>query len=185
MRNETGQLRWNPDRAGGCFIVDTPGVKVYIGRTPKESVEYGGLTLTLEQSRLRWGAVSITAAEPPSGGSGDVLAPGRYLIAATGDVRNTGATYVSPEPDQITTAADYGGADGEAPILCEGLAAVIHLSKISRACHALPAGRVGEPNRGNPCRRGRRRLLGTARCASQNHLVRAGHSVKRILRSFF
>ncbi|MBQ1455059.1 MAG: hypothetical protein IIZ25_04350, partial [Thermoguttaceae bacterium] len=112
-------------------IVDTPGVKVYIGRTPKESVEYGGLTLTLEQSRLRWGAVSITAAEPPSGGSGDVLAPGRYLIAATGDVRNTGAKYVSPEPDQITTAADYGGADGEAPILCEGLGAVIHLSKIS------------------------------------------------------
>ncbi|MBQ1455154.1 MAG: cellulase family glycosylhydrolase [Thermoguttaceae bacterium] len=131
MRNETGQLRWNPDRKSGCFIVDTPGVKVYIGRTPKESVEYGGLTLTLEQSRLNWGAISMTAVRAPGGARDDTLTPGRYLIAATGDVRNSGAKYVFPKPDQITSAADYGGCDGEAPILCEGLGAVIHLSKIS------------------------------------------------------
>lgn len=139
MRNETGELRWNPSWGSGYFMVDTAGVKVYIGRTLSKSAVFNGLSLELGKSRHDWGAISMTAVQTPDDTGDGTLAPGRYLIAATGEASNSGAKYAFPKLDpksnqksnQITTAGGYGGSNGTAPILCEGLHAVAHLPKIS------------------------------------------------------
>lgn len=127
VTNEFGELTWNFEQEGaGYFTVDTPGVKVLTGFVRGRSFELGGVRLAPGQTRLDWTSVSITAAraESPETLERDgkkLLAPGRYLIAATGMVQNTGAKFVEYAEGQITTAKKYGGSPGWEPVLCEGV----------------------------------------------------------------
>ena len=132
--NEFGELRWNTQIEGaGFFTVDTPGVKVFTGFVRDRTFALDGITLTPGKTRLDWTTVSITAAsgQTPKAAQKDgkpILAPGRYLIAATGLVQNTDARFVEYEPGKITMASAYGGSRGEAPALCEGIPLDLTLS---------------------------------------------------------
>ncbi|MBR2694043.1 MAG: hypothetical protein IKE69_07490 [Thermoguttaceae bacterium] len=135
IRNEFGELRWNweePD--GGYFTVDTRGVKVFTGFVRGRSFEFKGLTLTPGATRLDWTTVSLTAVRPPSEetcSEDGILAPGRYLLAATGLVRNTDAVFKEYGEGKITAAEEYGGTMGTAPALCEGIPLTLELNSLS------------------------------------------------------
>ena len=127
ITNEFGELRWNTELdAAGYFTVDTPGVKVFTGFVRNRAFDFNGLTLRPGTTRLDWATVSMTAAasNAPSAfkkGGKPALAPGRYLIAATGMVQNTGTVFVEVDDGLISTAPGHGGYIGEAPVLCEGV----------------------------------------------------------------
>ena len=74
--------------------------------------------------------VSLTAARPVSA-EGGVLAPGRYLLAATGLVRNTDAVFKEYDEGKLTAAEAYGGSMGAAPVLCEGIPLTLELNGLS------------------------------------------------------
>lgn len=125
--NEFGQLRWNTEIDGaGYFTVDTPGVKILTGFVRDRKFAFDGMTLAPGKTHLDWTTVSITAAsaQTPKEAQKDgkpVLAPGRYLIAATGLVQNTDAVFVEYDAGKISTAGAYGGSPGTEPVLCEGI----------------------------------------------------------------
>ena len=56
--------------------------------------------------------------------------PGSYLITASGLVMNTGAKIVELPGGKITTAGAYGGNQGTAPVLCEGIPMTFDIKKI-------------------------------------------------------
>ncbi|MGI5831549.1 MAG: cellulase family glycosylhydrolase [Thermoguttaceae bacterium] len=132
IRNEFGQLRWNrQDPEAGFFTVDTRGVKVFTGFVRGRSFEFDGLTLTPGITRLDWTTVSLTAINPPSDGEEGVLAPGRYLLVATGLIRNTDAVFKEYGEGKLTAAAEYGGSMGRVPVLCEGIPLSLELKNIA------------------------------------------------------
>ena len=133
VTNEFGELNWNFEKENaGYFTVKTPGVKVFTGFVRDRAFDLGGITLKPGKTRLDWTTVSITLAtgESPKAAQNEgqaILTPGRYLIAATGLVQNTDAKFVEMSPNQISTAGDYGGNPGHAPVLCEGIPAELTL----------------------------------------------------------
>ncbi|MBO7725769.1 MAG: hypothetical protein J6S40_04820, partial [Thermoguttaceae bacterium] len=132
IRNEFGELRWNwKEPEGGFFTVDTQGVKVFTGFVRGRSFEFEGLTLTPGATRMDWTTVSLTAANLSAAGEKGTLAPGRYLLAATGLVRNTDAVFKVYEEGKLTAASDYGGSGGESPVLCEGIPLTLELNGLS------------------------------------------------------
>ena len=146
IRNEFGELRWNwQEPEAGFFTVDTPGVKVFTGFVRGRSFEFGGLTLTPGKTRMDWTTVSLTAANPPAGNEKGTLSAGRYLLAATGLVRNTDAVFKVYDEGKLTAASRYGGSMGEAPVLCEGVPLTLDLAEIApeRAC-AYPLNEAGD-----------------------------------------
>lgn len=127
VRNEFGELYWNYDgESGGYFMVDAPNTKVFTGFVRGRSFEYKGLTLRPGKTRLDWTTISLVKASgAPS--TADDLAAGRYLLAASGLMQNTGTVFKKVPPDRISTAKGYGGVAGTAPILCEGIPATLTL----------------------------------------------------------
>lgn len=133
IRNEFGELRWNTqDPEAGFFTVDTAGVKIFTGFVKGRSFEFGGLTLTPGAARLDWATISLTAVHkvPAAEKTGAPLAPGRYLLAATGLIQNTDAVFKDYGNGKITVASHYGGSMGHAPVLCEGVPFTLDLHQI-------------------------------------------------------
>jgi len=131
VRNEFGELYWRTGADGYCQV-DTPRTKLFTGFVRGRTFEFKGLTLTPGATRLDWTTVSLTQA---AGEAGDgALGRGRYLLAATGEMQNTGEALKQVPPDKVSTASGYDGVGGTAPILCEGIAATVTLN--------LPAARV-------------------------------------------
>lgn len=127
IRNEFGELYWNFDAdTGGYFTVDTPNTKIFTGFVRDRSFTYRGLALQPGKTRLDWATISLVRT---TGGpaSGDLLAPGRYLLAATGLMHNTGTVLKQVDKDLVSTAKGYAGVPGTAPILCEGIPATLTL----------------------------------------------------------
>jgi len=127
IRNEFGELYWNFDaQTGGYFTVDTPNTKVFAGFVRNRSFEYKDLTIQPGKTRLDWTTISLVKASGSPAKEGELTA-GRYLLAASGLMHNTGTVFKAPSPEKISTATGYGGIPGTAPILCEGIPAVLTL----------------------------------------------------------
>lgn len=142
VRNEFGELYWSADYADGYFTVDTPRTKVFTGFVRGRTFAFKGLALTPGETRLDWTTISLTQA---SGEPGDArLGPGRYLLAATGDMQNTGEVLKPVPPDKVSTASGYGGVGGTAPILCEGIPATITLDLPAARVHAWALDQAGD-----------------------------------------
>ena len=129
IRNEFGQLYWNFDaQAGGHFMVDTPNTKLFTGFVRDRTFAFRGLSLRPGKTRLDWTTISLVKARGPSAAEGD-LSPGNYLLAASGLMHNSGAVLRQVPPDRISGAGGYKGANGTAPILCEGIPATLTLKR--------------------------------------------------------
>lgn len=132
----TGEITWNWQVEGaGYFMVDTPNTKVFSGYVRGRSFDYKGMTLTPGKSRFDWLTLSLTNTAPSDVCSDKTLAPGKYLLAATGLVHNTGARIMDVGAGQLTFSEQVGGAKGTGPVLCEGIDAVITFPSLGgRVC---------------------------------------------------
>ncbi|MBO7510555.1 MAG: hypothetical protein J6T35_05155 [Bacteroidales bacterium] len=143
MKSSTGEITWNWQEPGaGYFMVDTRNTKVFSGFVRKRSFTYRGMTLRPARNRLDWLTLSLTLAEAfDQARPGNLLRPGRYLLAATGLVQNTDMKIVSvsENPQKLSISRPDGGRLGTAPILCEGIAAEISFSGLKNRvrCYAL------------------------------------------------
>ena len=133
--NEFGELKWTfPKRNEGRFVVDTARCKVFSGFVT-EPCEFDAVKLEVGKTNLGWATVSLVKATDVSGSEekNGVLSKGRYLLTATGELRNTNAVVKLVGDNQITTASAFGGSNGEAPSLCEGIPATITLAGVRDA----------------------------------------------------
>ena len=127
--NEFGELKWNfQKRDKGFFVVDAARCKVFSGFVT-EPTRFDAVKLEIGKTILDWATVSLVKAKGVSGTEekNGVLSKGSYLLTATGELRNTDAVYKITEDNSITSAGAYGGSNGRAPALCEGIPATITL----------------------------------------------------------
>ena len=110
-------------------MVDSRNTKVFTGFVRGRSFEYKGLSLKPGKTRLDWLTLSLTLAHPAGeAASREMLRPGRYLLAATGLVQNTGQKIVPLDmPERISSSQEDGGSFGKSPVLCEGIPATLTL----------------------------------------------------------
>lgn len=113
--SDTGEIAWQvePGKVGsGVFTVVAPRVKVLSGFVAERKFSLGDVELAVGKTRLGFATVSLLERN------------GRYLLAATGAMHNTGGEprprekVKSWEPDDAITLEDRWG---EAPVLCEGI----------------------------------------------------------------
>ncbi|NMA45394.1 MAG: hypothetical protein GX945_02415 [Lentisphaerae bacterium] len=133
IRNDTGELVWDFQQSdAGFFTVDTPNTKVFTGFVRGRRFEYKGLSIIPGKNRLDWFSLSLTNSTPPTGkaGAAEALAPGRYLLAATGLNHNSDAVVRDIGKTRIAVSEFYGGSNGKAPILAEGISAELILKGI-------------------------------------------------------
>ena len=122
--SDTGQLHWDFRNANaGFFMVDTPKTKVFTGFSRGRTFTMGDVLLKLGQTKRDWATITMTAID-----GADLRSPGRILLAATGDVQNTGAQIQDLGNDRITLGNNWG----DAPVLCEGIDATLTLSVNSK-----------------------------------------------------
>ena len=143
MKSSTGELTWNWQEPGaGYFMVDTRNTKVFSGFVRGRSFIYRGMKLTPGKTRLDWLTLSLTLAEAfDNSKPGNLLRPGRYLLAATGLVQNTDMKIVQVEnnPSKLSISEAYGGRLGTGPVLCEGREAELVFAGLGGRvkCYAL------------------------------------------------
>lgn len=127
MKSSTGEITWDwSNPKAGVFMVDTRRTKVFSGFIKGRSFTYSGMRLTPGRTRLDWMTLSLTQAHADGESRNrSLLAPGSYLLAATGVVRNTGQKIVNvPGPGgRISCSREDGGDPGTSPVLCEGVEA--------------------------------------------------------------
>ena len=134
---------WNWQEPGaGYFMVDTRNTKVFSGFVRGRSFVYRGMKLTPGKTRLDWLTLSLTLAEAfDNSKPGNLLRPGRYLLAATGLVQNTDMKIVQVEdnPPKLSISNAYGGRLGTGPVLCEGIDAELVFAGLGGRvkCYAL------------------------------------------------
>ena len=117
--SDTGQLRWDFSQPeAGFFVADTPKTKVFTGFGRGRTFTLGDVLLKLGKTKRDWATISMTAIDGT-----DLDAPGRILLAATGDIQNTGAELQDLGGNRVTLSNKWG----EAPILCEGIDAALAL----------------------------------------------------------
>ena len=103
----------------GYFTADTPRTKLFTGFIRGRTFRLGKVELAVGSTRLDWATVTMTVID----GQG-FDGPGRILIAATGLVQEPRAPSFRTLDGKRITLADRWG---EAPVLCEGIAADIVL----------------------------------------------------------
>ncbi|MDO5308572.1 MAG: carbohydrate binding domain-containing protein [Planctomycetia bacterium] len=141
--NEFGEIRWNFQTPGrGYFTVDTANSKVFSGFTPEGKTSFDALDVEFGETLLGWATLSLvkgTQARADQEKTG-ALTPGRYLLTITGHMYNTDAKFVNVGEKDVTTAAHFGGSNGHAPLLCEGVDATVSLKTLKASnveCYAL------------------------------------------------
>ena len=133
VENEFGELVWNFQTEGkGRFTVDAANTKAFSGFVVAPE-KFSGLELNIGKTVLGWATVTLVKATnvDKDAERGDVLSPGRYLLTATGAMRNTNDKIVEVEGNNVTTASHFGGSEGVAPVLCEGVPATITLTGLT------------------------------------------------------
>ncbi|MDO5581575.1 MAG: carbohydrate binding domain-containing protein [Planctomycetia bacterium] len=141
IRSDTGELLWNFEKDRAWFQTDTAGTRLFSGFVRDRSFEFDGLTLIPGKTRLDWATISLVRTDLPKSEKLQkcgILPSGRYLLAASGLIHNTGARFVSLPNNRISTV--LGGNDGKAPFLCEGVPMELKLHKIDPArvqCYSL------------------------------------------------
>ena len=119
VASDTGQLRWDfTDAEGGFFVADTARTKVFTGFVRGRTFALGDVQLKIGKTMHDWATITMTALDGT-----DFHSPGRILLAATGDVRNTDAELEDLGGNRITLSNKWG----KAPILCEGVPAMLTL----------------------------------------------------------
>lgn len=122
ITSDTGQLHWDFSRPdAGTFIVDTPRTKVFTGFVRGRTFSLGDIRLEIGQTRLDWATITLTGVDGQDGQN--LCSPGRILLAATGEVRNTGAKIENLGGERITLRNRWG----QPPLLCEGIPAQLTL----------------------------------------------------------
>lgn len=130
--NEYGEVKWNFQQEGrGRFVVDTARSKVFSGFVTGVC-QFDAVKLDIGKTNLGWATVSLVKAKnlSDSDRKDGKLSRGSYLLTATGDMRNTDAVFKEVGDNAITTASAYGGSNGKAPVLCEGVPATITLDSV-------------------------------------------------------
>ncbi|MDO4575134.1 MAG: carbohydrate binding domain-containing protein [Planctomycetia bacterium] len=130
--SHTGQLVWNAEtEKQGFYQVDTPKTKVFTGFVNGRTFTYqDGTKLEIGPTKLNWATLTMTQ-----------VGQGRYLVAATGLMKSTGMKLRPYDQDEIegkkeiVDTEDYASlidkdvtycrARGGAPMLCEGIPAVV------------------------------------------------------------
>ena len=153
IRNEFGELYWNLEQeAAGYFMVDTPNTKVFTGFVRGRSFKYQGLTLRPGKTRLDWTTISLVKANGALAKEGELTA-GRYLLAASGLMQNTGTVFKHVPPNRISFAKGYDGVPGTAPILCEGIPAAVMLEADAARVKVFALNQNGDRAQQVPVRR--------------------------------
>ncbi len=128
--SDTGQLRWDVTQPeAGFFTADTPRTKVFTGFVRGRTFSLGDIALQIGKTRLDWATITITAID-----GADLKSPGRILLAATGDIQNSGAKLQDLGQSRVT----LGNQWGEAPILCEGIPASLTLPVDAQKVRLFP-----------------------------------------------
>ncbi len=116
IKSETGEFRFNFEKKeAGYIILNTKRSKMFTGFVRGRSFDLGdGFNLVPGKTRLDWTTVSLVEATP-----------GRWLVAATGVMLNTGMSLeYRPGSTVKSTCSDQWG---EAPVLCEGVEASLFM----------------------------------------------------------
>jgi hypothetical protein len=142
LTSDTGELCWNHEEPeAGCFTVNTAGTKLFTGFPEDRMITMGDVTLKIGRTRLGWATVSLVS-RFAEGGFGENGNAANILLTATGEAGNTGMELVRTRGTAVT-ADDWG----EAPVMVEGIPAVIGLpsSASKTRCYILdPNGDRGE-----------------------------------------
>jgi hypothetical protein len=134
--SDTGELTWNREVAGaGYFTVNTDDTKLFSGFPGGRTIALGEVSLEVGPTRLDWATVSLVS-RFAGGGFGGNGKPASILLAATGLTQNTGMELERLDGDFVTARNNDWG---RAPVLTEGIPAVIQLpAPASRTrCFAL------------------------------------------------
>lgn len=133
ITSSTGEITWNwQKKAAGWFRVDTRNTKVFSGFIRGRSFDFKGMSITPGKTRLDWATISMTNTTPSNGKvNNDRVAPGSYLLAATGMCHNTDEVIVDLGGGRISCASGNGGSLGTAPVICEGIDACIRLDALA------------------------------------------------------
>ncbi|MDO5580384.1 MAG: carbohydrate binding domain-containing protein [Planctomycetia bacterium] len=125
IRNEFGEIFWNFQKENGGYVqIDTARTKAFTGFVCGRSFKYKGMNFQPGKTRLDWLTFSLVRTDGSVEKNDADLAPGDWLLAATGLIQNTGMIIRDlGEKNRISIAKDYGGSLGEHPILCEGIPA--------------------------------------------------------------
>jgi hypothetical protein len=140
--SDTGEITWNREKPDAAYLaVNTPNTKLFTGFPAGRTIELGGVTLSLGQTRLNWATVSLVSRTAT--GFGEQSAPASILLAATGDAGNAGRVMKEVGPKKITLTDR-----GHAPMMVEGIPATVTLPVDGTRvkCFALdPAGHRTKP----------------------------------------
>ena len=133
MITSTGELTWDwQEKGAGFFKVDTDYTKAFTGFVHGRSFEYKGLTLTPGETQKDWLTLTLTCKAPGKLQPGGKLAKGSWLLAVTGQCRNTDEVIVTlAQGKRISASEADGGKVGVAPILCEGVPAQLRLKGLA------------------------------------------------------
>jgi hypothetical protein len=133
--SQTAEIRWDvSEKDAGYFAVSAPRSKLFTGFVRGRTFELGGVNLAIGKTALDWATVTMTCID----GAG-FDRPGRILIAATGDVHNTGAQLRDLGGSRVTLGTQWG----EDPVMCEGVPAEILLPAASGNVKLYPLDESG------------------------------------------
>ncbi len=132
MKTANGQILWNwQEKGAGFFKVDTDYTKAFTGFVHGRSFDYDGITLIPGETEKDWLTLTLTCKTPRQAPSGR-LCKGNWLLAVTGQVRNTDEVIVEMLNGRRISASSFdGGNVGVAPILCEGVPAQLRLKGLA------------------------------------------------------
>ena len=133
--NEFGEITWNyQEPKKGWFKVDTANTKAFSGFTVKAQ-EFDGMTLSVGKTIQDWSTVTLVKAKNATKDAkkSGRLTKGSYLLTATGAMRNADMKTIYLDNEQLSTAGHFGGSNGNAPVLCEGINATVTLDKLSKS----------------------------------------------------
>ena len=131
--NEFGEICWNFQTPGkGFFTVDTANSKAFSGFITAP-IELDAVTFEVGKTELGWATLSLVKATNARKDAEKIgrLTPGRYLLTATGHMKNTDAVFKEVGEKDVTTAGHFGGSNGHAPVLCEGVPATVTLKGLT------------------------------------------------------
>lgn len=141
MKTSTGDITWNWQiRDAGYFKVDTDYTKAFTGFVRGRSFEYKGMVLTPGQTEKDWLTLTLTSKTPGKPRPDGSLCKSSWLLAVTGQCRNTDEVIVTMNNGKrISASANDGGSVGVAPILCEGVPVQLRLKGLAGRvlCFAL------------------------------------------------
>lgn len=141
MSTSTGEITWNwqvPE--AGYFKVDSDNTKAFTGFVHGRSFDYHGITLTPGKTEKDWLTFTLTHKVATQHRPDGRLGKGSWLLAVTGQVRNTDEVIVElAGGKRISASPSDGGNVGVAPILCEGVPLSLRLKGLAGAvrCFAL------------------------------------------------